>query len=241
MSSSAGSLRSRVWKYVGLAVLTLCAILAAMLALTPPAPHAAEGEAQDFPTLTFDAERPLAVFIGGSQAAGAGASDTEQRWTSLLADGRGWEEENIARSETGYVTAAEPAMCAQDRCPSFRDSVAETVAQGPGVVVVSGGDRDLGLPPSEVGDAIAATYRGLRTGLPNATIIAVGPMFTTSAPSQDILAIDAAVQEAASSIGATYVSLIAPNVLNPSMLSADGTVINDAGHAAVAARVAAAL
>lgn len=212
-----------------------------VLALHVPVPKAAEGTVQSWPVLPLDEDRPVAIFLGGSAAAGDGASDAVHRWASILAEARGWEESNLARAGTGYLTDSEPGKCGQPTCPNLRDALAEAVKVGPGIVVVSGGEIDQVDEADPVDAAITATYQGLRIGLPNARIIAVGPASTVSEPDARVVAIDASVQRAASAIGATYVSLLTPNVLSRSMLSADGTVVNDAGHAAIAARIAAAL
>lgn len=241
MALRGGVSRSRRWKFLGLGLIAACAITMAALALDLPAPKAAGGAASSWPVLALDEDRPIAIFLGGSAAAGAGASDAVHRWTSILAEARGWEEANLARPGTGYLTGAKPGKCGQGTCPNFRDALAEAVKRGPGIVVVSGGEVDQVKPSDAVDTAVTATYQGLRIGLPNANIIAVGPVSTTSEPKARIVAIDAAVQRAASAVGATYVSLLTPNVLSRSMLSADGNVINDAGHAAIAARIAAAL
>ncbi|TFD31736.1 SGNH/GDSL hydrolase family protein [Cryobacterium cryoconiti] len=234
-------LHSSRWKLFFLGLFAVGAITMATLALQGQTPEAAEGSAQSWPVLTLDEDRPVAVFLGGSSAAGGGSSDEVNRWSSILSEARGWEEANLARNGTGYLIGAQPDECGQPTCPNIRDALAEAVEAGPGIVVISGGEFDQAEDFETVNDAVRTTYQGLRVGLPNASIIAVGPVSTVSEPTAPIVAIDAAVQREAAAIGATYVSLLAPNVLSRAMLSADGAVINDAGHAAIAARIAAAL
>lgn len=241
MTMRAGSSRSRRWKFIGLGVFAVCALTMAALALNVSAPRSVEGAGPSWPVLALDEDRPVAIFLGGASAAGAGASDQGHRWTSVLASARAWVEVNLAKTGTGYLTESEPAVCGQPACPNFQNALAEAVNSGPGIVVVSGGEVDEVEDSDAIDAAIAATYQGLRTGLPNATIVAVGPQSTTPEPSSSVVAVDAAVQREAAAIGATYVSLLEPNPLSPSMLSAEGDVINDGGHAAIAARVAAAL
>lgn len=194
---------------------------------------------RDWATLPLDADRPRVVVIGGSEAAGKGASDGEHHWSSIVAAARGWDEVNLARAGTGYLTEAEPDVCGQRACPNFPAVVAEAVALGPSVVIISGGNADASLPLDEVAAAIGATIDAVRVGLPEATIIAVGPLAST--PTDDLIRLDAAVKQAASAGGVKFVSLLAPNVLTGDMVSEGGTVLNDAGHAAVAARVVAAV
>jgi hypothetical protein len=114
--------------------------------------------------------------------------------------------------------------------------VQEAAATNPGRVVVAGGQNDFSLDFAEVEPTIKKTYADLRAALPNATIIAVGPSAVGNV-TQKITDFDNAVQQAAAAIGAQYVSLINPDVLDESMTSAGNTQMNDAGQAAIAKRV----
>lgn len=188
--------------------------------------------------------RPLtAVFIGDSYSFGMGASAPALRWTTLVADHEGWIELNAARSGTGYLKASGGTLCGNEHCPNYLQVVPHVIRAEPGVVVVAGGQNDLGAFPARRAATIAAitrTFADLRRGLPGARIIAVGPS-TPWAITPDLIALDAAVRDAAAMVGAEYLSLIKPNVLVPAMISPDGVHVSDAGHAAIAARVIAAL
>ena len=188
--------------------------------------------------------RPLAaVFMGDSYSAGMGASAPALRWTTLVADQEGWIELNAARAGTGYLKASGGTLCGNELCPNYLHVVPHVIRAEPGVVVVAGGQNDLGAFPAKRAATIAAitqTFADLRRGLPGARIVAVGPS-TPWAITPDLIALDAAVQDAAAMVGAEYLSLIKPNVLVPAMISPDGVHVSDAGHAAIAARVIAAL
>ena len=54
------------------------------------------------------------------------------------------------------------------------------------------------------------------------------------------IGLDSAVRAAATAVGATYVSMLEPNVIDPALLLPDGHVNND-GHRAIAQRVVDAL
>lgn len=184
-------------------------------------------------------DHPLAVFIGDSYAQGTGASSPAKRWTTVLSQEAGWSEQNLGRGGTGYVTTADVNGCGLTYCPNYQQMVQRAIDLDPDIVVVSGGQNDFGAwqqDSSRVVAAIDQVYRGLRRALPRVTIYAVGPS-TTGGVSGPVVGMDAAVRAAAAREDAHYVSLIDPNVIEPSMVVADGGHVDDAGHQAIARRV----
>ena len=179
------------------------------------------------------------VFIGDSYSQGTGASDKSKRWTSLVSKAQDWHEVNLALGGTGYLNTS-TSGCGKPFCPNYVAMVQEAVGTNPGRVVVSGGQNDFSLNFSAVEPMINKTYADLRAALPNATIIAVGPS-TIGDVTPRIAQFDAAVQRAASSIGAQYISLIDPDPIDKSMAAPDGVHVGDSGHAAIAATVLAKL
>jgi lysophospholipase L1-like esterase len=175
------------------------------------------------------------IFIGDSFTVGTGASDNTKRWTAIVSKTEGWHQVNLGHAGTGYSKTSSSG-CDGSGCPNFAQMVQEAAATNPGRVVVAGGQSDFSLDFAEVEPAIKKTYADLRAALPNATIIAVGPSAVGNV-TQKISDFDNAVQQAASAIGAQYVSLINPDVLDESMTSAGNTQMNDAGQAAIAQRV----
>lgn len=154
----------------------------------------------------------------------------------------GWIEENYGRGGTGFVTTNSYLGCGLEYCPTYPEMVPEVVAAAPDVVVVAGGQNDFdafAVDPEGVRTAIVETYVGLRAGLPDAEIVAVGPS-TTWGVDDIAIRFDAIVREDAASVGATYVSLLDPYVIDPAFVLADGHVNND-GHRAIAERVVATL
>ncbi|MCS5735582.1 SGNH/GDSL hydrolase family protein [Herbiconiux daphne] len=191
------------------------------------------------PTPDRTSTRPRAIFIGDSYVAGSGASADSRKWTSIVSASEGWFEINVGRGGTGYVTTSDVSGCGKQYCPNYDQMVRTAEAANVSIVLVAGGQNDFiawATNPTKVSAAIAKTYADLREGMPNARIIAVGPS-TAGGFATTVVEFDAAVQSAAASVGAEYVSLLDPPVLDPSMLIPDGSQINDAGHAAIAARV----
>lgn len=185
---------------------------------------------------------PRAAFIGDSYTQGGGAEPDAARWSTVAAAGMGWIEENYGRGGTGFVTTNSYLGCGLEYCPTYPEMVPEVVAAAPDVVVVAGGQNDFdafAVHPEGVRAAIVDTYVGLRAGLLNAEIVTVGPS-TTWGVDDIAIRFDAIVREAAASVGATYVSLLDPYVIDPAFVLADGHVNND-GHRAIAERVVATL
>jgi len=219
-------------------------------ATVPPAPLPDEASTSLFatptptpaptptPTPSPPPPPPRAAFIGDSYTQGGGAASHDHRWTTLTAADLGWVEKNFGRGGTGFVTTNSYLGCGLRYCPTYVEMVAETVAVAPDIVVVAGGQNDFpafARDPDRVRAAVAETYRSLRVGLPGATIVAVGP--STPWEIDDVARqLDAAVREAAASVGAVYISMLEPNVIDPAHSLGDGHVGND-GHRAIADRI----
>lgn len=218
-----------------LALLAIAAIVLATLALVPKSPIAAAEPSSTIRVTEFTD----AVFIGDSYTQGVGASSPATRWVTLVAVKEGWEPQNLGRSGTGYLSSGAPSDCGKIKCLNYVGMVPLAVADKPNFVFVSGGQSDFEAflkDPASVITAIDATYNSLRVGLPDTPIYAIGPS-TTGTVNKKILEFDAAVRAAAARVGATYVSLLEPNVVKPTFISPDRAHVNDAGHAAIAARI----
>ncbi|MBC7764057.1 MAG: SGNH/GDSL hydrolase family protein [Candidatus Saccharibacteria bacterium] len=219
-----------------LAVLSIVAIVLAAITLTPEDSEAAPGGTRSTIRISDEID---AVFIGDSYTQGVGASGPESRWVTLVARMEGWEPHNLGRSGTGYLAAGAPSECGHLKCLNYVETIPLVVAAKPDFVFVSGGQSDFETflkDPRSVIRAIDTTYTSLRAGLPDTPIYAIGPSTTETATKQN-LEFDNAVRSAAARVGATYVSLLQPNVIKPTFIAADRAYVNDAGFAAIAARV----
>lgn len=183
---------------------------------------------------------PVTVFVGDSYTRGTGASAPDHRWTTVLSAREHWTEVNLGQGGTGYVTTAGQAGCGRSFCGAYRSQVDAAVAAGPGRVVISGGQNDFGAyarDPAGVGAAILETVTLFHDRLPDAELVVVGPS-TPGAVTRTAAGFDEAVRAAAERNDAHYVSLLDPPVIRPEMVTADHAHVDDAGHAAIAARVA---
>ncbi|MFI8565530.1 SGNH/GDSL hydrolase family protein [Rhodococcus sp. NPDC078407] len=184
---------------------------------------------------------PVAVFLGDSYVSGAGASDPGKRWTSLVATDKIWTEENIGIGSTGYALAA--PGCGAELCGSFEEMAGSAVRLDPPIVVVGGGSNDFAefvRDPTGVVNSIYNTMVTLRTGLPTARIVAVGPSSAGDVP-PFAAAYEGVVRDAVNAVQGEFVSLTEPDVVDEDVLITDGVHVDDDGHAAIARAVVQAL
>lgn len=221
---------------IGITVLVVAAVALVVMALS--ATEARDDRSRsEVPASTMD----YAVFLGDEYTQGQGASSSDARWVNILAAAEEWEPSNLGKAGTGYLVTSGPAECQREECPNAEEMVPAAVEGSPDVVVVATGYRDLSAfekDRSDVIQAIRSTYSSLRARLPDARIIAVGPVVTADVTDQT-LDLDASVEAAAEDVDATFVSLIDPDVIVPG--AALGDELTDEGHAAIAERIADAL
>lgn len=233
----------RVWQYIGvgvLAVVTFGLVVQAFQPVTSPVSADTRPAVQPSDFVTPEPVVTPAVFIGDSYTQGEGASSDSARWSTLVSEAEGWAERNEGLGGTGFVSTADVNGCGLNFCPTY-GAVLDTLSfdTPPAVVVIAGGQNDLdewATDPAVVMAAIQALYANARARFPDARIIAVGPsaIGDVTAP---VTEMDAAVQAAAASVGAEYMSLLNPDVLDPSMDAGDGAHVSDVGHRAIADRV----
>lgn len=179
----------------------------------------------------------LAVFIGDEFSTTSSVDLKGALWTSEIASVNGWAEVNWSVKGLGFVHRPDKANCAGDGCGNILDQVPRIVAENPSVVFVAAGTSDELETPADVSASIQTVFDALRIGLPSAKIVAVGPASITAIPSPSVLAIDGFVRSASAKMGATYVSLLSPNVIDPTMISSDGNILDSTGQKAMATRV----
>ena len=179
------------------------------------------------PTPTPTPSPTTVAFLGDSYTAGNGTTSVDNRWTSQLSSANGWTEVNAGVADTGYGTAG----AAADALP-YTDRVADIVAAAPDIVVVSGGRFDYSgsSSPAAVSAAIVATFTDLRAGLPEAQIIAIGPLWDASDTPARLSEITAEVQAAVEAAGGTFVDIGQPLEGQTELMVDDDVVPSDDGH-----------
>lgn len=177
---------------------------------------------------------PVALFVGDSYTVGQGATSPDLRWSTLVAEAMGWRELNVADGGTGFVKG-NPDV---DKL-SYPDQLRSVPRDSVDVVVIAGGQNDfraMRTDPAPVFEAVADTYELAARRFPHARIVSVGPS-TPWKIGLEARALDSAVRAAAGEAGATYVSLLDPNVVRGRLVHEDGIHTTDAGNAAIARRV----
>jgi lysophospholipase L1-like esterase len=220
---------------LGLAAILLASLVGTAAALRQQSPD--DYVARPQPTLAPPI--PLALFIGDSYAAGAGASTASARWTSLAAHELGWEEVNKARGGTGYVTASDRSGCGREYCPPFPEVLADPFDRVPDIVVISGGRND----PSDL-DAfragVAATLARVRSTWPEAELVVTNPLWDDNPLPPGISARLDVIVDVAAQYDALVLDLGQPLVGRPEFVASDGVQPNDDGHQTIASAFVAA-
>jgi lysophospholipase L1-like esterase len=153
----------------------------------------------------------------------------------------GWAQPQIvAAGGTGYTTARANADV---RSGTYADRIAPAVEGAYyDVVVVVGGNNDdtPSFDPTQFRSAVRSVLEQVRTSLPEAELVVLGPYSPDATGYRPQRAIEA---EEAARVGATFIDQVGQGWMRgrPGLLHADGFHPNDDGHAHLGAQMAAAL
>jgi lysophospholipase L1-like esterase len=208
------------------------------LSLAAPAPSPVLTETRTpTPVPTMIPPGARVAFYGDSYTVGFGATEPSRRWSTLVSEHRDWAESNHGQGGLGFLVNR----------PSIGDgdAVDRIVEESPDAVVVMLGLNDVlagrGTDPA-LAELIRSDIERLSTGLPDAALVIVEPMwFKAERPTQLQTVIDE-VRDAADREGALFVAG-ASRWLDGSgeWMIWDGLHPNDAGYAMIARRVESAL
>jgi hypothetical protein len=183
--------------------------------------------------------QPVAVFLGDSYTAGAGASQVDKSAPYLLAQRYGWRPVDLAHGATGYISSPpDPgqAWCGLYHCPSYTESIPATAATNPDLVIVNGGRNEVAISATtQWTKGVQDFYTSLRRSVPHATIIATSPIWDDSPTPSSIEAMRAVVRAAVTAAGGRFIDLGEPLLGRPDLVASDGIHPNDAGNVAIAA------
>jgi len=186
-------------KRLGIATICVVAVVASVLAIVALIRPGNEPE-------QAPVRQPLAVFLGDSYAEGSQV-EVPQRYVSIVSEAMHWTLENRSEGGTGYVTDGPVQF--PDRAP-FTDRIDEIIALHPDVVVVAGGlnDANRDYSEDELRAAISATFGKLQEGLPDATIIALGPIWPDGKPNRSVIQVNDIIREVAVAADIPYIDPI---------------------------------
>jgi hypothetical protein len=113
--------------------------------------------------------------------------DPSKRWTTLYAASRGAAEVNKAVPGSGYINRGAGATFPQQ---------AQGIPADTQSVLISGGINDAGLnrPNAELEAAVRATLEAVKLAAPSAQVTVVSPMWLHTAPSPQLLQVDAVIR-----------------------------------------------
>jgi len=173
---------------------------------------------------------PVVAFLGDTYTAGDGATSQALRWSSIVCADFGWAEKNFSFGGTGYSTGGP-----SPRGTPYTARVAALVAKAPSIVIVAGGSADIESTngPTAIKAGVTATFTALRAALPNATIIAESPLWSSTKPPATLALVATDVKAAVAAVHGRYLDIGQPLVGVPAIIG-PRALPNDAGHAALA-------
>lgn len=207
-----------------LAVATVVLLLSACAPQSDRSPGAASDNA------------PLVAFYGDSYTLGTGATDASRRWSTRIAESRGWREFNPSMNGLGFVNNREALRA---------DLPGLIIEAEPDIVIITMGLNDIFSYESEGGGIrrqIERDFERLRTELPDARFVVVEPFWYTRERPESLDVIIGWVEDAAAELGADYVPGASYWIQGrKGEMAADGVHPNDAGYDLLFRRMDAAL
>lgn len=174
--------------------------------------------------------RSQLVVIGDSLSTGFGTSAADA-WPVLVE--RDQERSrthltvlNAAENGSGYIAHGENDS-------TYLSEVERYVGPDAKIVLFFGSDNDIGVAPSEIGDAAAMAFETAKAKAPEARIIVVGPPSYNIPPAPELVAIRDVLQVAAQHAGASFVDPIAEHWIAghaDELIGPDGEHPSEAGH-----------
>ncbi|WGT46722.1 polysaccharide biosynthesis tyrosine autokinase [Tessaracoccus lacteus] len=212
------------------AAVALCVAVAGMLlsSWTGNASNASASQASS-PAVALGDPKPVAVLVGDSLVQGIGGDGTT--WPSLVSAELGWDEVNLGRAATGYVTSADASACGHDTCPTFVEMADVVIAVDPDVVLVSGGAYD---GDKDVAAASLSLFEKLRSELPAARIVVLSPMPVGNTTPDTLSKTASAVAHSADQAGADYLEVGFPLAHHEDLFTQDGKAPNADGYGVLA-------
>ena len=146
------------------------------------------------------ADAPVVAFYGDSYTLGTGATDSSRRWSTRIAESRGWREVNPSMNALGFVAHRE----------AFGVDLPDQIIRAePDIVFITMGLNDaysFPEPGADVRAAIDDDFARLHRALPDARFIVVEPFWYTEVQPPSLAVVTGWVKDAATDIGADYVA-----------------------------------
>lgn len=174
-----------------------------------------------------DDTRPLVAFYGDSYTLGTGASDLSVRWSTQLAELRGWREFNPSVNGLGFIN--------NRRVFADTDLPALIIDQRPDIVIVTMGLNDtfsFDARAAEIEQQIDTDLTRLTGALPEARIVVVEPFWYRPDRPDSLEAIIGWVRDAAERYDLPFIAGASTWIAGaPGLMARDGLHPNDEGYA----------
>lgn len=168
---------------------------------------------------------PRVVVIGDSFTVGTGSS-SGRGFTEELADVMTWSLTTEAQGGTGYLSAGRELGQSV-----FQGRLSRVVDADPDVVVIQGSTNDVGAGSAEeLAAAARRLYSTLTAKLPDARVVAVGPVAAPAVDRAGLEVVRDALAAASADEGIWFIDPVAGGWLMSPGLFADGLHPNDEGY-----------
>jgi hypothetical protein len=177
----------------------------------------------------------VVILRGGATGCRPTGGCNAANYAEVLSSKEGWITTVLAQGGTGYVNGADA-----DPPGDFGSRLPDVYKAAPDLVIVEGSVGDQYYAASEIHDAAATVFADLKSHLPNALVVAVGPAWANTPPAK-IVAVEGAVKEAAATDKVPFIDPIQQGWFSgasASLMAPDQQSPTDAGHARMAAMMA---
>lgn len=202
-----------------------------------PSPATALAANTSLPT---SARTPVAVFLGDSYTSGwNGAGYGSRGWAQIVSTAIGARAVNLAVAGTGFVRGGIYGGTEGNR---IGRQLPAAIAAKPDIVFIAAGYNDKLYPRSRVLQAADTAVLALRSALPRARIVIIGPWWPKPrlVPPATLVALRDRLRVDAARIGAIFIDPYGERWfagVNERFISADGIHPTDAGYRLIAKRV----
>jgi lysophospholipase L1-like esterase len=173
------------------------------------------------------------AFYGDSYTLGTGASDFDNRWSTVVSADRNWREVNPSVNGLGFINNRSEF--------GGNDLPGKIIAADPDIVFVTMGLNDnfsFSSQAEQIEQQITLDLDRLKTGLPDARFIVVEPFWYTDDRPDSVETIIGWVEDAAAEIDADYIAGASHWIEgHPEWMASDGLHPNDEGYAEMAKRM----
>jgi lysophospholipase L1-like esterase len=173
------------------------------------------------------------AFYGDSYTLGTGASDFDNRWSTVVSADRNWREVNPSVNGLGFINNRNEF--------GGNDLPGKIIAADPDIVFVTMGLNDnfsFSSQAEQIEQQITLDLDRLKTALPDARFIVVEPFWYTDDRPDSVETIIGWVEDAAAEIDADYIAGASHWIEgHPEWMASDGLHPNDDGYAEMAKRM----